>query len=131
MAHEAARTFSDVFEKTIAQAKETQEQSSQAQGQERSQAQIDSSFIEMIAQSSPTQGYDMITQVVTSYFDTLEAQHRQARRIADLWAQSLILQQTQAQIVRAVVPLVFGCCAWFVLAGLADCCDGGCCEGAV
>jgi hypothetical protein len=88
-----------------------QDQSNQS-GQS-SQPQIDSAFFEQMAAQtghptgfSPSSlGYDITSTVVQSYFEQIEAQTRQARRMADLWAQSLILQQTHSQIVNAVVPL--------------------------
>lgn len=87
----------------------SQEQQYQ-QGEDRSQTAFDSSFFEQMgapAGASPSSlGYDITTQVVQSYFDQIESTTRQARRMADLWAQSLILQQTTSQIARAVAPVV-------------------------
>lgn len=75
---------------------------------EGSQAQFDRSFIEQMSQggSSSLGGIDVTAQVVTAYFDQVEQTTRQARRMADLWAQSLILQQTTQEISRIVAPQV-------------------------
>lgn len=76
-----------------------------------SQQSYDRSFFEQISGSvaaSPSAlGWDVTSQVVQSYFEQIEAQTRQARRMADLWAQSLILQQTTSEIARVVAPAVY------------------------
>lgn len=88
----------------------TPEQKQFTEGDDRSQTAFDSSFFEQMgapAGASPSSlGYDITTQVVQSYFDQIESTTRQARRMADLWAQSLILQQTTSQIARVVAPVV-------------------------
>src|SRR5881628_324115 len=87
-----------------------QNQQQSNEGDSRSQTQFDSSFFEQMggpAGVAPSSlGYDITTQVVQSYFDNIESTTRQARRMADLWAQSLILQQTTSQIARTVAPVV-------------------------
>ena len=88
------------------------QQGEEQQNQEnwRPQSSFDTSFFEQMggpAGISPSSlGYDVTTQVVQSYFEQIEAQTRQARRMADLWAQSLILQQTTSEIARYVTPVV-------------------------
>lgn len=76
----------------------------------KEQESFDRSFFEQMGGPSgavpSTLGYDITSQVVTSYFENIEAQTRQARRMADLWAQSLILQQTTSEVARAVAPVV-------------------------
>src|SRR3954468_22840966 len=87
-----------------------QQQYTPNQTDDRMQASIDSSFFEQIgfpAGASPSSlGYDFTSQVLQSYFETPEAQVRQTRRMADLWAQSLILTQTTNQIAKTLAPVV-------------------------
>lgn len=91
---------------------ETQNQQNQ-QGEQQftgDQSSVDSSFFEQMGGpsgvSASALGYDVTTQVIQSYFDTIEAQSRQARRMSELWAQSLILQQTTHLVAQAVAPVV-------------------------
>lgn len=76
----------------------------------KEQASYDRSFFEQMG--GPTGvvpsslGLDITSQVVASYFESIEAQTRQARRMADLWAQSLILQQTTSEVARVIAPAV-------------------------
>jgi len=85
-----------------------QDQKNQPEG--RPQTSYDNSFFEQMGGPSGVSpaslGYDVTSQVLQSYFETIEAQTRQARRMADLWAQSLILQQTTNQIAQVVAPVV-------------------------
>lgn len=84
-------------------------QSEQSKQQDQ-QHQFDTSFFEQMggpAGVSPSAlGYDLTTQVVQSYFDQVEATTRQARRISDLWAQSIVLQQTTSEIARVITPMI-------------------------
>src|SRR3954452_6741670 len=74
------------------------------------QSSVDSSFFEQMGGlsgvSASALSYDVTTQVIQSYFDTIEAQSRQARRMSELWAQSLTLQQTTHLVAQAVAPVV-------------------------
>ena len=72
----------------------------------QSPGQITSTFEQMTGGGLQGQSFDVISQIVTSYFDTVEANHRQARRIADLWAQQMLLSQSTSQIARQVATLV-------------------------
>lgn len=88
----------------------TTQQNQQEQFDQQSQSSVDSSFFEQMGGPSGLSpsalGYDVTTTVIQSYFETIEAQTRQARRMADLWAQSLILQQTTQLVAQAVAPAV-------------------------
>jgi hypothetical protein len=76
----------------------------------RQQEHFDSSFFEQMSGGlglpASTAGYEITQQVLDSYFTQADATLRQTRRIADVWAQQLILNQTRDQIVRYVAPVV-------------------------
>lgn len=62
-------------------------------------------FASQIGQSLP-QGLDTTREVLQAYFDSVESTTRTARRISEVWANQMLLQQSHQMIAQAVVPQV-------------------------
>ena len=87
------------------QQQDTQNQQGKSFDDSQSQNQYDQGFQSLIGQSLP-QGLDQTSQIVQAYFESVETQIRTARRVTEVWATSMILQQTRQAIVQEVTKQV-------------------------
>ena len=71
----------------------------------QSQSDYNAGFAGLIGQSLPS-GVDATSQIVQAYFESVELQTRTARRVAEVWATSMILAQTRQAIVADVTRSV-------------------------
>ena len=84
---------------------DTQSQQKNNQQTYDDQSSYDQAFSQQMGSSLP-QGLDVTSEVVRAYFDNIEQQTRTARRVSEVWATAMILNQSQSFIVAEVTKKV-------------------------